>query len=378
MPKENNVREVDFNKTSIMSQYADNMYEGNTPGKYIIPKLKTQDFLALDKHAIERPYHKRLRKMKKHFDKKLKTLTDVAIIVSTKDIGGDFNGTTITIKKGDEHKLDAHTRGLDWQQTLDQGKEVPEFLMCTVYEVDSWDEYTALYYSFDSSDSAEKPAEKIAGTYDILGIAVNTTPAVSGNYATALSTAYPGADTDSIIKKVSYFKEEIELLDETKVFGCKSGCQSVYAMALTQAKLNASPGKSLARLTAGLQDLSRYKKGSQTTNDLGKFYGPDLIAYVYLGQDEIENAPASWKVEPAYLKKTSYATMPTQLNFLTYCMDIYMTKDPKKERGGVKRSSFENRWEASQVSLLQTHPISGVDVSDEDFVLLDSLTENDE
>ena len=199
MSKENNVREVDFNKTSIMSQYADKMYEGNEPGKYIIPKLKTQDFLTLDKHAIERPYRKRLRKMKKHFDKKLKTVTDVAIIVSTKDIGGDFNDTPISIKKGEVHKLDAHTRGLDWEQKLAQGIEVPEFLMCTVYEVDSWDEYTALYYSFDSSDSAEKPAEKIAGTYDILGIAVNTTPAVSGNYATALREAYPGDDNDSII-----------------------------------------------------------------------------------------------------------------------------------------------------------------------------------
>jgi len=379
MNNKENVQRVDFNNTqnSIISKYKDSMIELDQPGKYLIPKMLLQDFLALGDHAIERPYHKRLRKMKKHFEKNLKTLTDVSAMVATCDMGGLFQGNPVEVSAYQESKVDAHTRALDWKQKLAKGEAVPEFVSCTVYYVDSFDEYCNIYYSFDSADSAEKTAEKIAGTFDVLGINVTSNVARSGNFATALNTAYPGDPDDAILNKVAYFKKEIELLDETKVFGSKVGCQPVYAACLQQGKIHSTPVKSLARITSFFTQLGQFKKPSSTTSDTGKFYGPDLLAYVYLMQDKHDNEGQEHKckVNPAFLKKTSYLSLPPQLDFISYCFDIFMNKDPKKIIGGVKRPQFTKRWDAAEVTLLATHPISNIDVTDEDYSIIESVGE---
>jgi len=380
---ENNILSLNTTKptsaqTSIISKYKDQMVELDQPGKFLIPKMETQDFIDLQDHRIQRPYKKRLRKMKEHFDKNLKTLTDVSMSVATQAFAGVFNDNTISLEKDEETKTDAHTRAENWKMLAAKGLPIPEFVSCTVYMISSFEEYCNIYYSFDSSASVEKPNEKIAGTYDALNISVNSSIAKSGTYATALNEAYPGDPNDDIISKVSYFKDEIQLLDEQGVFGCKSGCQAVYAVALAQAKLNSIPISDRSRLTTGLHDLSNYKSPGKTLNDIGKFYGMDLCAYVYLGQDKNENEGSlhHCKVDPTILKKTNFHAMVPQLDFVTYCFDIYMTKTPKAHAGGVKRPGFKHRWDNSQTALLVTHPIANITVTEEDYKLLEEV--NDE
>lgn len=267
---------------------------------------------------INRDEKRRIPKMRKILQNWIPTHDEISIFRVTEDI-------EVTIDDGEKIPVSAglylgngNTRREYYSQYPDEAPDTD--LVATIYNVSSEKEFTTFYYSYDSTDSAESGAQKIQGAIRLLGMNVSSTVAKNGGFRSALDIAHPNPKA-SVIEKVSFFKEEIQLLDRVGIFSHMDKdlkFQAMYAMCLMAAKYWNSPSDQYDRMVAGLQSLASAKADELNLSG-DRWDGLTCIEVQYL------TSMKNW-VERGYLRKTSFATVKPQLDFLLYCFELYMTK----------------------------------------------------
>lgn len=284
------------------------------------PRTLYMDKDLLPTIPINRDEKRRIPKMRKILQNWLPTHDEIAIFRVTKDI-------EVTVEEGEKIPVAAglylgngNTRRECYSQYPDEAPTTD--LVATIYDVSSEIEFTKFYYSYDSTDSAESGAQKIQGAIRLLGMNVSSTVAKNGGFRTALDIAHPNHRA-SVIEKVSYFKEEIQLLDRVGIFSHMDKdlkFQAMYAMCLMAAKYWNSPTDQYDRMVAGLQNLASAK--ADELNLAGdRWDGLTCIQVLYFTNGQMKQ----W-VEPGFLRKTSFATVKPQMDFLLYCFELYMLK----------------------------------------------------
>ena len=343
-------------KSDIKSEFILDSYtlvETAIDNKYIIPKFKTADLFKLRTNAIQRDHEKRVKKMKKHFDKRLPTQFDFAAVNITKPFIGKYQGENIEVTPGID-LVDGHTR----RKYAPSAENYPEFVTLTIYDVDNWQDYKDFYYSYDATEASEKTNEKIVGACRALNIKLKTSTALGGGFGSALDIAYPGDRKDDILTKVAYFKKEIEELDAielTKPTEGKMKAQALMAAGLMALKIYGEPPETHARLIGGLSQLANARTDAPFWSDPEKWYGMDAIAYQYLEQGDSNK----WWVEKGYLRSTKFMSIEPQMNFIWYFIERYMSKNPIKKGTGVKPANFEGKFKEFTETLVAIQPPAG-------------------
>ena len=293
------------------------------------PRTLYMDEDLLPTIPINRDEKRRIPKMRKILRNWLPTHDEIAIFRVTNDIEVTVEeGEKIPVSAGD-YLANGNTRRKYYSQYPDEAPETD--LVATIYDVNSEKEFTKYYYSYDSTDSAESGAQKIQGAIRLLGMNVSSTVAKNGGFRSALDIAYPNPKA-SVIEKVSYFKDEIQLLDRVGIFshmdkGLKF--QAMYAMCLMAAKYWNSPTDQYDRMVAGLQTLVNAKPGDLNMSG-DKLDGLTIIQTLYFLNGQVYN----FSIEPGFLRKTSFATIKPQMDFLLYCFELYMTKTKRDKAKG--------------------------------------------
>lgn len=289
----------------------------------VIPALPRNLFMnedLLPTVEINRDEKRRVSKMRKILQNWIPPHDEIAIFKVTTDIEVTIDeGETVPVKKG--FKLgNGNTRRAYYRAYPDEAPTTD--LVATVYEINSEEDFKKYYYSYDSADSVESGAQKIQGAIRLLGMNVSSTVAKNGGFRSALDIAHPNPKA-SIIEKVSFFKQEIELLDRVGIFSHLDKSlkfQALYAMALMAAKYWNTPADQYDRMVAGLQTLVNAKWDDINLGG-DRWDGLTCIQVLYFSNGTMKQ----W-VEPGYLRKTSFATVKPQMDFLLYCFELYMTK----------------------------------------------------
>lgn len=304
----------------------------------IIPTLPTKLFLdetVFRVNALQRDHKRRAPKMRHIFDKMTPSQFRVSACIVPRRLTGVVEGEKIIIEPGID-KVDGHTRTEDWGAKLIEGnvESVPQQLVVDLYTVNTFKEYKELYDSFDSVDAVDGKAHKITGACRALQLSLNSSTAMAGGFASALSIAYPGNSKDAL-HQVAYFKDQIVQLDQIGLFdpedkGLKFQC--MMAAGLMALKLYQNPASDLARIMGGLNVLAT-AKSDQLNLSGTEWYGMDAIISEYLVNNKI--------VDEGELRKTNYAAVEKQMNFLMYCISKYMNKKTIKKGKGLKYANME-------------------------------------
>lgn len=282
------------------------------------PRSLYMDKDLLPTIPINRDEKRRIPKMRKIFKDWIPTHDEIAIFRVIQDIDVKIDDNeTIPVSAG-LYLGNGNTRREYYSQYPEDAPTTD--LIATIYDISSAKDFTKYYYSYDSQDSAESGAQKIQGAIRLLGMNVSSTIAKNGGFRSALDIAHPNPKA-SVIEKVSFYKDEIQLLDRVGIFSTMdSGLkfQAMYAMCLIAAKYWSSPSDQYDRMVAGLQSLVAAKP-DEMNNAGDRWDGLHCIQVQYF--TELRN----W-VEKGFLRKTSFATVRPQLDFLLYCFELYMTK----------------------------------------------------
>jgi len=302
-----------------------------------LPRSLYMDEELLPTIPINRDEKRRIPKMRKILQDWLPTHDEIAIFRVTKDIEVTVEeGEKVPVKAGD-YLGNGNTRRKYYAMYPQEAPETD--LVATVYDVHSEKEFIKFYYSYDSTESAESGAQKIQGAIRLLGMNVSSTVAKNGGFRSALDIAHPNPKA-SVIEKVSYFKEEIQLLDRVGIFSHMDKdlkFQAMYAMCLMAAKYWSSPSDQYDRMVAGLQTLAAAKADEMNLSG-DRWDGLTCIEVQYF--TEMKN----W-VEKGFLRKTSFATVKPQLDFLLYCFELYMLKQKINKSKGFNSRPQDNLYD---------------------------------
>jgi hypothetical protein len=282
------------------------------------PRTLFMDTEFLPTIPINRDERRRIPKMRKILQNWIPMHDEIAIFRVLRDIEVTVEADeTVNVSAG-LYLGNGNTRRAYYNAYPDEAPDTD--LVATVYDVSTEKEFTKFYYSYDSTDSAESGAQKIQGAIRLLGMNVSSTVAKNGGFRSALDIAHPNPKA-SVIEKVSFFKEEIQLLDRVGIFSHMDKdlkFQANYAMCLMAAKYWSSPSDQYDRMVAGLQSLAGAKADELNLSG-DRWDGLTCIEVQYLTNMK------NW-IERGYLRKTSFSTVKPQLDFLLYCFELYMTK----------------------------------------------------
>lgn len=311
-------------------------------GRSVIPQFPRRHYMnknLLPTIPINRDERRRIKKMAKILKKWIPTHDEISIFKVTKAFSYIFeDGKEIEITPG-YYLGNGNTRREFYGEYQDDAPETD--LIATVYEIDSQVKFDSYFDSYDSQDSVMNGAQYIQGAIRLIGMNVSSSVAKNGSFKSALDIAYPDRKAP-ILEKVSFFKNEIELLDRIGIFGPKMEkglkFQAMYAMCLIAAKYWSSPNDQYDRMVAGLQNLVNAKAdGLDMTGE--RWDGITCIEVQYLSE-----STKDW-VEEGYRRKTSYATVRPQLDFLLYCFELYMVKQKIDKTEGFDGSPQDGQYD---------------------------------
>lgn len=293
------------------------------------PRTLYMDKDLLPTIPINRDEKRRIEKMRKILRNWIPTHDEIAIFRVTDEFSYSFeDGETIAIEEG-LYLGNGNTRREYYAAYPDEAPTTD--LVATVYDINNQKDFDRYFDSYDSVDSVMNGAQYIQGAMRLLGMNVTSTVAKNGGFRSALDIAYPNPKAP-ILEKVSYFKDEIELLDRVGIFsnmdkGLKF--QAMYAMCLIAAKYWNSPADQHDRMVAGLQSLA-FAKQDDIDMSASKWDGLTCIQVLYFFNGQVKD----FGVESGYLRKTSFATIKPQMDFLLYCFELYMTKTKRDKSKG--------------------------------------------
>ncbi len=246
-----------------------------------------------------------------------------------------FNVDIVTYidKTGEEitQVVNGNTRKYIWQNKM---APVPTHLIATKYNVKDEQEAKVLYDSFDSDLSVEKNPAKVTGQYRKLGLegAFNNNTLANGNIVKALEAATmydPNvSDFKNVAETVSYFADELLVLDEymTPLFKGQH-----IALALILLKRYTIKNSHLLKGLKHLGHRGCYKNDIDTGEKDGVFY-----------------LWTEWDAKKVVPEGNDGTSFPIQLDFMLYCMTIWMDKEFVTKRGYTKcesrKRTYVNYW----------------------------------
>jgi hypothetical protein len=298
-------------------------------GEYKIPTIE-----------INRDFERRVKKMQQYFVKGLPSLEIFVIINVLAGFNITLNNESIFVSKG-KKLADGNTRRESMEQHPEQ---IPEHDVIYIqFDVDNEEDFKNIYYSYDSSASVENSADKITGAFNLLGMDLVSKTAKSGTLGEAIKAAYPGDRKDSILDKVAYFKNELQILDKTGLLNPvdkELKFQMLFAMALIVLKLYDHPETQLLRCITGLEILGREASDNlDITGD--RWDGLTAICYEYFNPGKKGWIPAGMH------RQTGVKTLEPQLNFLLYCFAKYMAKQKVDKTQGFQHSNWKGEYEST-------------------------------
>ena len=317
-----------------------NAIETGVPNVSINPKTKLEWLLALPKVPSNRPVEKRVNKMNKHFVKDVKSIHNFTVFWVKNDLLVRINSEDILVKTG-WYVADGNTRLLSNKQLNNPdhkatiGYNPIHDVITKIVEITTEKLFLEEYYSIDNSAATENNGDLIRGAMGLLGVEMVSKKGKAGTFGSAISNAYPGDNTSSILDKVAYFRKELLLLDECGVFNTTETAlqtQHFYCAALMSAKMYSEPSSQRDRLVGLLKDISRIDfDGLKTSKD--KWNGMTYLVYQSVMPNKHVNI-----YDEQFHKSTKFASWNPVVGFMLYCIDNHMG-DKLIAKKGVRPST---------------------------------------
>lgn len=304
--------------------------------------MSRQDFHAIPIIPINRNVQHRLAKVAKLLKTPALTHYEVAVVRFIE------NGQEIL------WRINGNTRDEIWHNNLIDASLIPSDLFVTIYDVKDRKEAEKLYYTIDSSESAESGSEKITGIFAKLGLIFRTDKIKKGILTKILEFASQGTPVNrngGSLKDhnrepvVKHFREELIELD--KICIGKSNLRfknaAMWCMALMALKKYSNNDAKLAKVIAGLKRI----KNNQLNTESEKWDG---ITHILNEWGSGKHGGELVGVQGG----TCSVSMPRQLDFLlfhfnNYMDDVYESEkvwSSRTQRKNSKKSNdyFFNKW----------------------------------
>ena len=133
---------------------------------------------------------------------------------------------------GELYKLDGHTRGYLWQNSL---LECPQAIYANVYDCTEKQDLIDLYYQFDNTLATEKASDKFYGACRLFGFTPKSTLIKDGGVSGALQLIQQGVcpKQAKIIQRVFAWVPELQMIDSKMYNGNKFRVGTLTALLLT-------------------------------------------------------------------------------------------------------------------------------------------------
>jgi hypothetical protein len=295
--------------------------------------MTRQDFHAIPMVPFNRDVTPRLKKVAKLLKNPLPTHLEVAIVEFWE------NGKLV------QWRINGNTRDEIWenhQGILIDPKNVPSDLLVTKYKVDDRKAAQKLYYSIDSSDSAENGSEKITGIFAKLGLSFTTQKLAKGLLTKVLEFASQNRSSNKGNRQLSDlnrekvikdFEDELLLLDNVAI-GKKNerfATLAMWCLSLMALKKYSHNEAQTAKVLTGLTRIKLNK--ADTTQD---------------SWDGITHILQEWNKgkENGELKGVQGGscgvTFPRQLDFLLFHFKNYMDDVKVKDKAWGRMTQKSN------------------------------------
>tara|TARA_R110002072_G_scaffold131301_2_gene270796 strand:- start:102 stop:938 length:837 start_codon:yes stop_codon:yes gene_type:complete len=254
-------------------------------------------------------------------------------------------------------RINGNTRDELWenhQGTLIDPSLVPSQLVVTIYDVANRRDAEKLYYTIDSSESAESGSEKITGIFSKLSLTFSTDKIKKGILTKILEFASHGTTpnpkgmpitNDNREPIVKYFREELQDLD-----GCAIGTKNprfkqlaMWALALMALKKYSNNEKQTEKVIQGIKRIKRNQ--SNTSNPSW-----DGITHILSEWNSGKDNGELMGVQGG----SCAVTLPRQLDFLLFHFKNYMddveetegawSRKTQRKRSLKKGNYFFNNW----------------------------------
>jgi len=329
----------------------DNAIRTGVPNMSILPKIPLKHILDIKEVPCQRDHKIRVNKMNKVFigNDTNKMIHQFVLFNVTKDLEWNFNGEKVPVNKG-LYLADGNTRAESnkrYQSKSDEFKRYTDGynpshdVMAVVIDINDSDSLLKEYFGIDNSLATESSTDKMRGAIKSLEMNVVSNKAKSGGFGTALTAAYPGDSKLEPIVKVSYFRNEILLLDKANLWLTAESdlqTQHFYCASLIAAKLYTTNGKEqrdkFLDVMKNLTTLDRYKIKTEKPKWSG------VTALIHQLTNPFDK---HWYPDHEH-KKTGLSSWKPVIGFLLYCFELAMLDKHIDHVKGFKPSNWENYY----------------------------------
>jgi len=325
-----------------------NAIETGVPNVSINLNTNIQDILLLPEIPCQREHTRRVKKMNAHFVKDVKSIHTFTLfdVVTDMEINTNSSDKKDTIKVDEGLYVgDGNTRCESMRQVLD-GKNTIGYnpthpVISKIIKIETPKQMLEEYYSHDSVDATEITPDKIRGASKMLGLRMSTKIGMNGGYASALKNAYPGDIKDSILEKMSYFRKEIQILEDTGIFYPTTSDlrqQHFYGACLIAAKRYSEPTENKSKIEDIFTRLSQQNPLKLKKQD-EKWNGMTALIHQLENGDSSGSTNKKW-YDIEYHKTTKYASTAPVISFILYCLELEMTDRKLDNSSGFKTSNW--------------------------------------
>ena len=205
------------------------------------------------------------------------------------------------------------------------------------------------YFGIDNQAATESSSDKMRGAIKTLSMNVVSNKAKSGGFGTALNAAYPGDSKLEPIVKVSYFRNEIMLLDKANLWMTAESelqTQHFYCAALIAAKIYTTNGfeqrDRFLCVMKNLTSLDQYK----VKRDTPKWSGITALIHQLTNHTDKEWYPIHEH------KRTGLSSWKPVVGFLLYCIELAMLDKHIDHVKGFKPSHWKNHYSDARSNMI--------------------------
>jgi len=331
--------------------------ETGVPNMSILPKVNIESILTLPEIPCQRDHKIRVTKMNKVFVGDTKMMHQFVVFNVIKTITIEFNGEKVKVK-ADLYLADGNTRAESKRRKENNDVEFKKFsdgydpkhdVVVMVIDINKPEDLLKEYFGIDNQAATENTPDKMRGAIKALSMVVVSNKAKSGGFGTALTAAYPGDSKLEPIIKVSYFRNEIMLLDKAKIWNTSETelqTQHFYCASLIAAKLYTTNGieqrDKFLHVMKNITSLTRYN----VKKDTPKWSG--VTALIHQLTDHTDK---KWYPIHEH-KRTGKSSWNPVVGFLLYCIELAMLDKHIDHVSGFKQSNWKNHYAEARSNML--------------------------
>ena len=334
-----------------------NAIETGVPNMSILTKVNVKSILTLPEIPCQRDHNIRVRKMNKIFVKDTKMMHQFVVFNVVKNMTIDFNGEKVKIK-ADLYLADGNTRAeskrrkdsnnIEFKRFID-GYDPKHDVVVAIIDINEPDDLLREYFGIDNQAATESSSDKMRGAIKTLGMNLISNKAKSGGFGTAMNAAYPGDSKLEPIVKLSYFRNEIILLDKANLWMTSETelqTQHFYCASFIAAKIYTTNGfeqrEKFLHVMKNLTSLDKYK----VKRDTPKWSGVTALIHQLTDHTDKEWYPIHEH------KRTGLSSWKPVIGFLLYCIELAMLDKHIDHVKGFKPSNWENHYSDARNNMM--------------------------